>query len=117
MPACCGLLTMGFGVFKCKIEVITPPSGGGGGGGGYYPHPGFYVPYNRPVTDTTKIIVVTVKLKKQTWSKSYVVDEERAAITIKIINLLNSTRKYLQIGADAISVLRRKVTAAFTRSE
>ena len=68
MPACCGLLTMGFGLFRCKIEVVDPPhppSGGGGGGGGHIPggHHGHHSYGNhvltRPLNGAQKVIVVT----------------------------------------------------------
>ena len=116
MPACCGLITMGFHVFKCKIEIVTPPpSGGGGAGGGPYVANGFYIPMTKQLTHTTKFVMVTVTYKDKTWKKAYVVDRIRAKIVVSAVNFINAARSRIEIGVSTIKRVQRRVTAAFKR--
>lgn len=111
LPACCGLLTMGFGVFKCTVEIYTPPIGGGGGGP--YVANGFYVPLNKQLTHTTKLVIITVKMKDHTWKKSYVVDRTKAKIVVNIVNLFNAIKRNLTVGISTIKRTTAKVMAVF----
>lgn len=114
MPACCGLITMGFGVFKCKIEIVTPIPPPNIGGGGPYVANGFYIPMTKQLTHTTKFVMVTVTYKEHTWKKAYVVDRIRAKIAVKVVDFINATRKRIDVGVSAIKRARHYVTAAFT---
>ncbi len=113
MPACCGLITMGFGLFKCTIEVIIPPPSGGGGGS-YAVHPGVYVEWPKKITPKTKMVLVTVKFdEKRVWRHSYTVDGRRADITVKAVKFLNKTSERIAVGVDYIKKTARRVTAVF----
>lgn len=119
LPACVGLITMGFGLFKATIEVIippTPPTGGGSGGGGgsFAVHPGIYVPWPKKVTPKTRMILITVKMGgDKTWRRSYTVDNTRAAIAVKVVNLVNATSQKLAVGVEHLKTALVRVTAFF----
>lgn len=114
MPACCGLITMGFGLFKCTIEVIIPPPSGGGGGGSYAVHPGVYVEWPKKLTPKTKMVLVTVKFSEdKVWRHSYTVDGRKADISVKAVNFLNTTMERISIGVDKIKKAARSVTTLF----
>lgn len=115
MPsACCGLITMGFGLFKCTIEIIIPPPSGGGGGGSFAVHPGVYVQWPKKITPKTKMVLVTVKFdEKRVWRHSYTVDGRRADITVKAVNMINKTTDKISVGVDSIKKAARSVTAIF----
>lgn len=111
--ACCGIITMGFGLFKCTIEVIIPPQSGGGGGS-YAVHPGVYVEWPKKITPKTKMVLVTVKFdEKRVWRHSYTVDGRRADITVKAVKFLNKTSERIAVGVDSIKKTARRVTAVF----
>ena len=114
MPACCGLITMGFHVFKCKIEIVNPPIRPPNiGGGGPYVANGFYIPMTKQLTHTTKFVMVTVTYKDKTWKKAYVVDRIRAKIVVKAVDFINAARSRIEIGASAFKRVQRQVTAVF----
>lgn len=117
MPACCGLLTMGFGLFKCTIEIVVPPIPPSGGGGGPYVANGYYVPLTRPLTHTTKLVLVTVTMNNHTWKKSYVVDRTRAKVAVAIVNMINSVRGKITIGVDSLRKAARSVVASFSNRQ
>lgn len=114
-PACCGLLTMGFGVFFCKIEVT--PVVGGGGGGSYSNHPNIYQTVkgqNRK--RKTKTVQIVVKFgPKRVWRHSYNVDEQKASLTVKVIDMIHVAGSKFNIGIDHIQHAAKKVTAVFKR--
>lgn len=114
LPACCGLITLGFGVFKCIIEVYE---GAAGGGGGWSPNGGFYVPMSKPITSTTKMVLVTVRIKDKTWRRSYVVDRYKASIVVRAVSIINALKDRLTVGADSFRKVKQRVTAVFKRSE
>lgn len=116
MPACCGLLTLGFSLFRCKIEIFNPPAGGGGGGG-WSPSGGFYVPMTKPITSTTKMVLVTVTIKDKTWRRSYVVDRYKASIVVRAVSIMNAMRDRMSVGADSFRKVTQRVTAIFKRNE
>lgn len=114
MPACCGMITMGFHVFKCKIEVVPPPiRPPNTGGGGPYVANGFYIPMTKQLTHTTKMVLITVTYKDRTWKKAYVVDRIRATVAVKAVNFLNAVKKKIEIGVGALRRVKHQVTAAF----
>ena len=113
MPACCGMITMGFHVFKCKIEVVPPPVRPPNIGGGPYVANGFYIPMTKQLTHTTKMVLITVTYKDRTWKKAYVVDRVRAAIVVKAVDFFNAARKKIEIGVSALRRVKHQVTAAF----
>lgn len=113
MPACCGLITMGFGVFFCKVEIIQPPPGNGGGGG-YVTSPGVYVPWPKKITSSTKMVLITVKFSEdKTWRRSYVVDSVKAAIIVRSVNLINAAVSRMSVGVEAIKQASKRVVARF----
>jgi hypothetical protein len=115
MPACCGLITMGFGLFKCTIEIIIPPQppSGGGGGGSYAVHPGVYVEWPKKITPKTKMVLITVKMGEKAWRHSYTVDGRKASITVKAVEFINNTTHKISVGVDAVKSATRRVTAYF----
>lgn len=115
MPACCGLITMGFGLFKCTIEIIIPPTpGAGGGGGSFAVHPGVYVEWPKKLTPRTRMVLVTVKFSEdKVWRHSYTVDGRRADISVKVVSMLNKTAERISVGVDSIKKAARSVTAIF----
>ena len=124
MPACCGLITMGFGVFRCKIEIVDPPNppvGGGGGGhvpvGGHFGQRGHHVPLTRPLTHTSKLIVVSVKYKDHTWRKTYTVDKVRAKIAIRLVNVINKIKDKITVGVESLHRVTQRVTAIFNKHQ
>jgi hypothetical protein len=119
MPACCGMLTMGFGLFVCKIEVIVPPEGGSGGGGGSFAvHPGIYVPWPKKVSAKTKQVQITVKFKERpAWRRAYVIDSAKADIVVKVINIVNAVSSRVTVGVNQMRHAVKRVTAVFTRRD
>lgn len=116
MPACCGLITMGFGLFFCKIEVIEPPPEGGSGGGSFATHPGIMVPFRTKIQQKTKNVQITVKFsKKQAWRRSYVVTTRKADIVVKVINIVNAVTSKLTVGIDRVRQATKRVTAVFNK--
>lgn len=119
MPACCGLLTMGFGVFFCTVEVITPPPPGGGGGGSIAIKPGVHVPWRpKQIKGKTKTVQITVKFSKdRAWRRAYIVNNVRADILVKVINVINSTASRFSVGVNRVRQVTKQVTAVFRRSD
>lgn len=110
LPACCGLLTMGFGVFACKIQVLPPISPGiGGGGGSFAVHPEVYRPYSpktspkRSIIRERKTVKVSVKYRRQVWNASFSVSIDNADIIVKAINVATHAQQKYRILVDAIS--------------
>ncbi len=116
MPACCGLITMGFGVFFCKIEVFEPPIGGGGGGS-FAVEPGIYVPWPKAPGKRAKTVLVTVKFaENKTWRKAYTLDENKANGLVRAIDFTNATARRLSVGVQGLKRAARRVSAVFTRN-
>lgn len=115
MPACCGLITMGFGLFKCTIEIIVPPlPPTGGGGGSYAVHPGVYVEWPKKITPRTKMVLITVKFdEKKAWRHSFTVDGRKADITVKAVEIVNKTANKIAVGVDNVKTAIKRVTARF----
>lgn len=113
MPACCGMITMGFSVFKCKIEIVTPKPPPNIGGGGPYVANGFYIPMTKQLTHTTKLVQITVTYKDKTWKKAYVVDRVKAKIAVRAVDFINAVRHRIEIGVNAFKRARHQVTAVF----
>lgn len=96
-PACCGMITMQFHLFKCKIEIITPPVSGGGGGS--YPlGPGqiqnFYKPVNpdkfyTPRKPLYQTIILRVTIDGKTTVREYKTFPVIAKAIANIINITN----------------------------
>lgn len=117
MPACCGLLTMGFGLFSC-IVIVTEPPDAGGGGGSYAVEPGIYVPWKGKTRQKTKNVQIIVKFSKEhTWRKAYVVSSIRADMIVKAINIVNAATQRLQVGVQHLKHATRRVTAVFGRGD
>lgn len=115
-PATCSMLTLGFGLFICSIEVITPPveNAGGGGGGSYAVHPGVYVPWPKKITPKTKMVLITVKFSKdRAWRHSFTLDGRRADFTVKAVDIVNATTQRIAVGVDNVKTSIKRVTAHF----
>jgi len=106
--ACCGLITMQFHVFKCKIEVIVPS---GGGGGSYPLAPGqiqnFFKPVNPgkfhiPRDTLQQTIIVKITMNGKVTTKEYKTYPVVAKIIAKIINIKDVTRDAVKIRVDYI---------------
>ena len=117
--ACCGLLTMGFGVFKCTISIVTPPVHTGGGGGGSYAQnvSGFYVPLPKQLNQSTRQVLITVKMKDHSWRTSFVVSRGKADIVVKVFDFINVIKDRMQVGVNAITRVSKKITAVFQRGD
>lgn len=111
MPACCGLITMGFGLFRCRIEIHDNPATHGGG----TPVTGFYVPMTKPITTNTKMVLVTVRLGQKTWRKSYVVDRFKASVIVRVVGLISTIKQKIIVGVDSIHRASQRVTAIFRK--
>lgn len=118
LPACCGLITMGFHVFKCTIEVFTPPTPSDGGGGSYAVEPGIYVPWPKKITKKTRMVQITVKYREQhTWRCSYILQGIRASIIVRIVDVVNAASSKLSVGIDKLRHAKKRVTAIFRSSD
>ena len=117
MPACCGLITMGFGVFKCTVEIVIPPHPGGGGG--HVPaghHGGYHAPMH-PHHTNKRLVVVTVRYHSHEWKKYYDVSKNRAKIIVDVINFTNTAREKIMVGVDSVRKTAQRVTAFFTKHQ
>lgn len=115
--ACCGLITMGFHVFKCTIEVVAPPAVGGGGGS-YVVEPGIYVPWPKKITKKTRMVQITVKYREQhTWRRSYILQGIRASMIVRIVDVVNAASSKLSVGIDKLKHAKKRVTAIFRSSD
>ena len=121
MPsACCGLLTMGFGVFKCTITV-TPPLVGGGGGGPYPPSmihnpargtptKGFinYHTPRDPRTVSNRFIHITLKMGDKTFEKIFSTDDNNAEKVVKVVSVINKAKDRISIVINSIKSMYDK---------
>jgi hypothetical protein len=118
MPACCGLLTMGFGLFKCKIEIINPPIIPGGGGGGIGTVSGLNIQRPSYIPRKTKVVQITVNFTKDSiWRKSYIIGERKADIFVKVFNIVNSITSKITITVKKLQSATRKITAVFKNTD
>lgn len=117
MPACCGMITMGFGLFSC-IVIVTEPPVTGGGGGSIVVQPGIYVPWKGKPPARTKNVQIIVKFSKdQTWRRSYVVSSRGADFLVKVMNVVNAASARLFVGVERLKHAARRVTAVFARTD
>lgn len=92
MSACCGMLTVGFGLFTCRVEVI------GSGGGSFAVYPGVYRKWSpkasriKNITDA-KTVRIVVKHKSHMWDRSFVVGPRSANIVVGVVNLINRLKQ------------------------
>lgn len=115
LPACCGLITMGFGLFRCTIDVIPiPPTSGGGGGGGVSIRPGINVPFRQTRIAPDRIIRITVGISDKKWSRAYTVDRSKAAIVVRVVNVVNSLHDRVSVNVSKLSKIVRKITATIS---
>ena len=113
LPACCGMITLQFHVFKCTIAVIP---GAPIGGSTPVTQGGFYVPFPKKMTQTTKQVLITVKFSRDhVWRKAYVVDNYKADIIVKIFNIINTITNNFNVGVNTIKHKYKQVTAIFTK--
>ena len=107
-PACCAMLTAGFGLVcgcQFQVQVIS-------GGGGYYPHhvvTPYYTPM-RALAQDSCLVLIDVKLADNHWRKSYVVDKGRGDTIIKIINGINRVKSSV---VGAATSFKRAIKKAF----
>lgn len=120
MPACCGLLTMGFTLFKCTINVIPipPTPGGGGGGGSYAIHPNVYQPFNRSRASRRRRLEIVVRVNDQhTWRRSYDVTMQAAGFVVRAMNIVNAATSKLSVTVNGLKRVTRQVFARFRSSD
>lgn len=113
LPACQGLITMNFHVFKLDAHIS-------GGGGGPYPIGSQYIPYMTPANGYTpfgtgkvpnmKTIDISIKFatNPKTWRKSFVVTEGQAKHIVKIINIVNRLRNKIKVSIGSINISHLK---------
>lgn len=114
LPACCGLVTVQFGILcGCTVQVIPPPVGGGGGS--YAISPGVYVPWPKSKQrECDRMVIVTVKFSEEkTWKRSYIVDVCNADRIVRVMNVVNSSLQRLSVGIEGIKRAVRRVTTVF----
>lgn len=109
MAACCGMITMGFHLFKCTIEVLPPVSGGGGS---QPSSPEYLIPYKFNARDYTVKITVQFKDGKKT-TKSYKVTKKRADLYVKIANWSLSVQQKVQVGVQSFKRVAKTITTSF----
>lgn len=124
--ACCGLITMGFGLFKCTafITPVEPPPSKGGGGGTHpvASIPGVsnvpFVPQHReiyqPLTPVKSEPLRQVKLVLQLKNgkkheRYFMVGNKRADQIVKATKIINSFAK--KMGIVASNIKRRFLKA------
>lgn len=121
LPACCGLITMGFGVFKCTI-TIPPPVVGVGGGGGPYPPAAIlnpargtptkgYINYHTPRDPrvaNTRYIQITLKLGDKTFEKIFTTDDTGAEKVVRVVDVINKAKQRISIVVNNIKTMRTK---------
>lgn len=112
MPACCGMLTMGFHVFKCTIEITPIPIPSSGGGG-------HHVQVRNVPLDLHKQrnVTITVTLKGKTWKHTNMVTERKATIIVKAINIVNRARRTVSAVASNVARVGRSISAIFTDTD
>lgn len=114
--ACCGLVTLGFGLFSCVIGVYEPPFIGGGGS---YPiQPGIYVPWRPKHQSSVKTIQITIKIptpsKQKVWRKAYTVAASKADLVVRAINIANAAMVRLHVGINDVKHVTRRILTTFT---
>lgn len=122
LPACCGMITMHFSLFKCTIEV-TPPVGISGGGGGPYPpsmihnpargtptrgHINYHTPQQRPTN--SRYVYITVKVGETTFKKIYTTDDTQADRIVKMISVINKAKQRISVIVNNIRLIPNKLT-------
>jgi hypothetical protein len=113
LPACQGMLYMGFGVFNFTIRI-------GGGGGGVFVPPtttGFYVPLPKQLNKLTQTVLITVKMREHSWRTSFIVTRGKADMIVKVINVINSSKDKINVGISSLKRYTRQITAVFKRSD
>lgn len=113
------MLTMDFHVFGVDISVvpITSHLGGGGGGSVYNTSHGFYVPLNKKMSESTKLVLITVKTKDKAWRKSYVVSRTKGDLIVKAINFVDKVKKTVNVGITAVTKVPKKVIAMLNKQD
>jgi len=114
--ACCGMITMGFHLFRCTIEVIPPPRPGGGGGGKY--HVNYHTPrqYSPKLKDHN--IRITVQFKDgNKWSTMYRVSKKRADLIVKVTNIVNIIKDKINVGVDSFKRVTKTITTNFKNND
>lgn len=117
-PACQGLITMYFSVFKIEI---SPVSTGGSGGGPYPANSGawnqatpqanpafFYVPAGQDWDPEKFVVKVTINLEEKEISRHFIVGKKRKNTIIKVNNLFLKTKTELAKIAKKVVVLFKK---------
>lgn len=119
MPnACCGIITMQFHLFVCKISITPPPVSGGGGGGPYPTSPQMlYTPLTNQWRNGTRLVIVTVKINDSKWRVQYILDRTKVDILINVINFVNRMKDRSTILIDNIRLVIKKVMVRFNNKK
>jgi hypothetical protein len=105
--ACCALITAQFSlVCGCSINIVVKDAGGGP-----YQIPAYYTPINQKIDVNTRMVMITVSTRTNSWKKMYVVDRQKAAILIEIIGFINAVKDRTSIAVHGLRQTVRKVTA------
>ncbi len=114
LPACAGLITMGFSLFHIQINVQpSPPPNIGGGGWAAHAVPAnpYYTPLNQSNYLKPRVIDISIKFKgTKTWRQSYSVTDNQAKHVVKVINIVNKIKSNIKV---KISNLKESVNNWF----
>lgn len=122
-PACCGLLTMGFHLFFCKLEIIISPTpikekGIGSAGSSLRDN---IIPRRidqEEEEDTKQTVRFTISFKgSQPRVHEYLVSPKNAKLAVKVINTLNTTAQKISTQLSPIVNITKKVSAAFAKTD
>ena len=118
MEACCGMMTLGFGLFSCMVIILPPSTPSPGTGGSIAVNPGIYVPWKGKPQQKTKNVQIIVKFSKEkVWRRAYVVNNRGADFLVGVINIVNAASSRLSIGVEHMKLAAKKVTAMFSRAD
>ncbi len=110
-PACCALLTAGFGtglVCGCKfqVEIVT-------GGGPYIAAP-YFSPIGQKLDQETRLVLIRVVYDNEIrWRKQYIIDKPKADILVEIIGFINAIKDKTSILVQNLKQTTAKVIATF----
>ena len=110
--ACCGMITMGFGVFVCEVTVIDPPPVVSGGGGLASKSTSVNIPHKR-----LKQISVHIRYKTTRWDQLYVVTPKTADMVVEIIGQITNLRRIVSVGIDTVKRSIKRITATITNDK
>ena len=112
MPACCGLITMQFSLFRCTIEVVIPPSAGGGGAIPVNIGRNTHAPHQVPHDTKDRIIKISLSMKGKTWQQTYYTSSDRADVVVKLMSIIKKSMTRIDTVVTNVS---KRVRALVTK--